>query len=162
MLSLLFRPISLGSLGMRLMEGRAAQYTFSCTICTVLQSLAYQQRNCKANTKCYQTYLIHLNFLAFPRPVETLIAKAQGSSFAVSLQTPHRLPATHAVFCTFVFFCMAVVVLTLSSVLILHISPLLSFIQALLIFKYLLCPIKGLTFHAQYLFQHVLIPENSS
>lgn len=90
---------------MWLMEGRAAQHTFSCTICTVLQSLAYQQSNCKANTKCYQTYLILLNFLGFPRPVETLIAKAQGSSFAVSLQTPQRLPARHAVFCTFVFFC---------------------------------------------------------
>lgn len=137
---------------MWLMEGRAARYTFSCTICTLSQSLAYQQRNCKANTKCCQTHLILLNFLGFPWPVERLIVKAQGSSFAVSPQTPHRLPARYAVFCTFVFFCITVVVLTLCSVLILHISPLLCFIQVLLIFKYFLCPIKGLTFHASTFF----------
>lgn len=150
-LSLLFRPSSHGSLGTWLVEGRAAWQAFSSTICTVLQSLAYQQSNCKANTKWYHTYLILLNFLGFPRLFETLIAKAQGSSFAVSLKTPHRLPARHAKFYIFVHHSYCTNTL-LCSVLILHVCPLLSFLEALIIFKYLLCPIKGLASSCQHTF----------
>lgn len=65
--------------------------TFSCSVYNVLQSLAYEHSTYKANTKCCQTYVILLNCLAVPKLSETLIAKAQGSSFAVSLGSAPRL-----------------------------------------------------------------------
>lgn len=114
-LSGLFRPGSHWSVGMWLMEGRAAPH-FSCSVYTVLQSLTYQHSNYKANTKCDQTDLILLNFLAVPRLSETLIAKAQGSSFGVSLESALRLPARHAKFHMVLCFLLTAVVQTLASI----------------------------------------------
>lgn len=91
-------------------------HTFSCSVYTVLPSLAYQHSNYKANTKCYQSYLILLNFLAIPRLSETLTAKAQASSFAVSVESAPRLPARHAKFHMLVCFLLTAVVQTLCSI----------------------------------------------
>lgn len=110
-LSLLFRPSSHGSLGTWLVEGRAAWHAFSSTICTVLQSLAYRQSNCKANTKWYQTYLILLNFLGFPRLFETLTAREVHLLFLSRLHTGYQLDMPN-----FIYLFITAVVLTLYSV----------------------------------------------
>lgn len=114
-LSVLFRPSSHWSDGMWLI-GRESSSTLFLVVFLLLPSLAYQHSNYKANTKWCQTYLILLNFLAIPRLSETRIAKAQASSFAVSLESAPRLRARHAKFHMVVSLLLTAVVWTLCSI----------------------------------------------
>lgn len=138
-------------------------HTFSCSVYTVLWSLAYQHSNYKANIKWYQTYLILPNFLAIPSLAETLAAKAQGSSFAVSLESAPRLWARHAKFHMVVCFLLTAVVWTLCSMQSWFSTSFLCFLS----YKHYL-QILSLSHQradilmSTNLFQSVLIPANSS
>lgn len=136
-------------------------HTFSCSVYTVLWSLAYQHSNYKANIKWYQTYLILLNFLAVPRLSETLAAKAQGSSFAVSLESAPRLWSRHAKFHMVVCFLLTAVVWTLCSISPDSPRPSSAFSLTSTICKSFLCPTKGLTFSCQQTFFNLSLSQQT-
>lgn len=138
-------------------------HTFSCSVYTVLWSLAYQHSNYKANIKWYQPYLILLNFLAVPRLSETLAAKAQGSSFAVSLESAPRLWARHAKFHMAVCFLLTAVVWKLCSIQSWFSTSFLCFLSYRHYLQILSLPHQRADFFMSVnLFQSVLIPANSS
>lgn len=138
-------------------------HTFSCSVYTVLWSLASQHSNYKANIKWCQTYLILLNFLAVPRLSKTLAAKAQGSSFAVSLESAPRLCARYAKFHMVVCFLLTAVVWTLCSMQSWFSTSFLCFLSYKHYLQILSLPHQRADFFmSANLFQSILIPANSS
>lgn len=138
-------------------------HTFSCSVYTVLWSLASQHSNYKGNIKWCQTYLILLNFLAVPRLSETLAAKAQGSSFAVSLESAPRLCARYAKFHMVVCFLLTAVVWTLCSMQSWFSTSFLCFLSYKHYLQILSLPHQRADFFmSANLFQSILIPANSS